>query len=597
MKVFEFSLYSGSNVVNLLDRDKAYITVNEYETVSYRLVVDESLNPMILLGDYSLLFTNHFIQDGLYVYESTPSQPFKNFVGFTHAEIVDGFGSDNEVIVVSRPINVFASKLSYERALGYLRFILNNEDISSICFTVTKGGSDANRSTNNLSEKLIAGLRVVEYLNNEWGRFHHDPCVKKNTKSEVRPFSKSMPVDDRTISYLSSHPDSLTRSDPQSGDVLIRGQYYAIHQIVQNKIIQNLNVFENQVILYFLKTFHQFVMQLKSELVKNHINQGTISVNGTDYISLDQVLKDSGIFITFQQEKIEVAYNAVRLALTRMQRDFKCVLDTSRNLMPIPTQQVLSKSHYMTLYRFMDEFYRIGEPSWHGTSELYGIRNISKLYEFVSLINIHKSLVEMGFNLDESRYVDISGVEVDRPINEPCNVYVFKHINGVVIKLLYDLQIGRIDDLENPTVGRLYDMKHVIRTRTWRPDFQLRVIRENSTECHILDAKYSNRNTVEKRHMPECARKYGLETRMYNVVNGYPQLTVPDSVTLLYSGESSAYISKFRNAHLDGIKSLVEESKPQLGFVGLDEWNIEPLLSILKKLIGISVEDKAEVDI
>lgn len=594
MNVLEFSLHSGPNVVDLLDRDEAYITVNEYETVSYRLVVDEPMKPMMLLGDYSLLLTNHFMQDGLHVYESTPSQPFKNFVGFTHAEIVDGFDSDKEIIAVSRPINVFASKLSYERALGYLRFILNNEDISSVCFTVTKGGSDANRSTNNLSEKLIAGLRVVEYLNNEWGRFHHDPCVKKSAKSEIRPFSKSMPVDDRTISYLSTHPDSLTRSDPQSGDVLIRGQHYAIQQMVQNKIIQNLNVFENQVILFFLKTFHQFVTQLKSELAKNQINQGTISVNGIDYISLDQVLRDSGIFITFQQEKIEVAYNAARLALNRMQRDFKCVLDTTRNLMPIPTQQVLSKSHYITLYRFMDEFYRIGEPSWRGISELYGIRNISKLYEFVSLINIHKSLVEMGFNLDESRYVDISGVEIDRPINEPCNVYVFKHFSGVVIKLLYDLQTGRIDDLENPVVGRLYDMKHVVRTKTWRPDYQLRVISENSTECHILDAKYSNRKTVEERHMPECARKYGLETRMYNVANGHPQLTVPDSVTLLYSGESSAYVSMFRNPHVGSINRLVEDSKPQLGFIGLDECKIEPLLSILKKLIGISVEDKVE---
>lgn len=595
MNVLEFSLLSGLKKVDLLDLDEAYITVNEYETVSYRLVVDEPIKPTMLLGDYSLSLENYYAHDGLHVYESAPSQPFKNFVGITHAEIIDGFCADSEIIVVSRPINVFASKLSYERALRFLRFIINNEDISSVCFTVTKGGSEANRSANNLSEKLIAGLRVVEYLNNEWGRFHHDPCVKKSTKAVIRPFSKSMPVDDRTISYLSTHPDSLTRSDPQSGDVLIRGQHYSIQQMVQNKIIQNLNVFENQVILYFLKTFHQFVTQLKAELVKSQTKHGTISVNGNDYISLDQVLRDSGIFITFQQEKMEVAYKAVRLALNRMQRDFKCVLDTSRNLMPIPTQQVLSKSHYMTLYRFMDEFYKIGEPSWRGTSELYGIRNISKLYEFVSLISIHKSLVEMGFSLDESRYVDISGVEAERPINEPCNVYVFKHACGVVVKLLYDLQTGRIDDLENPVVGRLYDMKHIAKTRTWRPDYQLRVISGNSTECHILDAKYSNRKTVAERHMPECARKYGLETRMYNIVNGHPELTVPDSVTLLYSGESSAYASMFRSPPVGGINRLVENSKPRLGYIGLDEGDIEPLLIILKKLVGIPIADKVEV--
>ncbi len=588
MNVLEFSLQTGTKIVDLLNQEEAYVTVNEYQTVLYRLVVEEPLSPTILLGDYSIPLDNHSVREGYHEYASAQCQPFKNFVGFTQAEIVDGFDRDREIVAVSCPINVFASKVSYDRALRFLRFIINNEDISSVCFTVTKGQSDGNRSTNNLSEKLIAGLRVVEYLNNEWGRFHHDPCVKKSTKSVIRPFSKSMPVDDRTISYISTHPDCLTRSDPQSGDVLIRGQHYAIQQMVQNEIVQDRNVFENQVILYFLKTFYQFVMQLKAKLAKSSTNKGTISVNGIDYISIDQVLRDSGIFITFQQEKIEVGYNSVRLALKRLQRDFKCVVDTSRNLMPVPTQQVLSKSHYMTLYKFIDQFYRIGEPSWRGTSELYGIRNISKLYEFVSLISIHKSLVAMGFSLDETRYVDFNGVEIDRPINEPCNVYVFKHANGTTAKLLYDLQTCRIDDLSNPVVGRLYDLKHSHRPKTWRPDYQLRIIDANGVQCHILDAKYSNQDTVVRLHMPECATKYGLETRMYQIVEGVPQLTVPDSVTLLYSGESSVYSSMFRAGPVGGIRNLLETTKPQLGYIGLDETGIGPLLESLKRLLKMN---------
>ena len=245
MNVLEFSLLSDTKVVDLLDRSEFLISVHEFEYIGYRVIVDEPIQPKVLLGDYSLLLDNYYMHAGHHVYESTPSQSFKNFVGITHAEITYGIDSDSEIIAVSRPINVFASKMSYERALRFLRYIINNEDISSVCFTVTKGGSDAKRSSNNLSEKLIAGLRVVEYLNNEWGRFHHDPCVKNSTKSVIRPFSRSMPVDDRTIAYLSTHPDSLTRSDAQSGDVLIRGQHYSIQQMVQNKIIPNLWFFRD----------------------------------------------------------------------------------------------------------------------------------------------------------------------------------------------------------------------------------------------------------------------------------------------------------------------------------------------------------------
>lgn len=590
MNVLEFSLLSDTKVVDLLDRSEFLISVHEFEYIGYRVIVDEPIQPKVLLGDYSLLLDNYYMHAGHHVYESTPSQSFKNFVGITHAEITYGIDSDSEIIAVSRPINVFASKMSYERALRFLRYIINNEDISSVCFTVTKGGSDAKRSSNNLSEKLIAGLRVVEYLNNEWGRFHHDPCVKNSTKSVIRPFSRSMPVDDRTIAYLSTHPDSLTRSDAQSGDVLIRGQHYSIQQMVQNKIIPNLNVFENQVILYFLKSFYQFVLQLKTELMTRKFNNGTISVNGVDYISLDQVLIDSGIFISFQQEKLDAAYGGVRLAINRLQRDFKCVLDTSQILLPVPTQQVLSKSHYMTLYRFIDDYYRIGEPSWRGTGELYGIRNISKLYEFVNLINIHKSLTSLGFILEESRYVDSNGATTDRPVNQPCNMYIFKHHSNLTVKLLYDLQTARVDDLANPVVGQLYDMKHYVKTKTWRPDYQLHIIGGKGAECHIFDAKYSNRKTVLERHMPECARKYGLETRMYKVVNGEPQLTVPDSVTILYSGESSPYSSMFRTLPTGGVNNLVNASKPQLGSIGLSEDDIIPLTSTLMKLVGYSLK-------
>lgn len=65
-----------------------------------------------------------------------------------------------------------------------------------------------------------------------------------------------MPVDDRTIAYLSEHPDSLTRADAASGDVLIRGQHYAIQQMIYGEIVQNLNIFENQ---WFYISWDRFI--------------------------------------------------------------------------------------------------------------------------------------------------------------------------------------------------------------------------------------------------------------------------------------------------------------------------------------------------
>ena len=183
MNVFEFSLKNSTKRFDLLGKEAELIPVHEFDSVSFRLVVDEPSQLTLLLGDYSFWLENYTVIDGRYVYQSDYKQTFKNFVGITHAEVVATDGGNYEIIAVSRPINVYATKISYERALSFLRYIISNEDISSVCFTVTRGGSDAQRSSNNLSEKLIAGLRVVDYLNNEWGRFHHDPCTKNSTRA------------------------------------------------------------------------------------------------------------------------------------------------------------------------------------------------------------------------------------------------------------------------------------------------------------------------------------------------------------------------------------------------------------------------------
>lgn len=584
MNIIGFSLIRSFATDDLLEQTESILSVHEFEKVSYRLVVDEQIQPTLLLGDYSLLLKMHSAEKGCYVYESVPSEAFKNFVGITHAEVIDDI--ECKMIVMSRPINVFAEKVTYERALSFLRYIINNEDVSSMCFSVTKGGSDTQCSSNNLSEKLIAGMRAVEYLNNEWVRFHHDPCTKNSSKAVIRPFSHSMPVDDRTIAHISTHLDSLTRTDSLSGDVLIRGQHYAIQQMVCNEIIENHNVFENQVILYFLKSFYQFLISLKNEIDIKNKSKGIISVDGVDYISLDQILRDSGLLISFNQERIGVAYSNTKLALNHLNREFKCILDSSKNLLPVPTQQALSKSHYMTLYRFIDEYYKIGEPSWRGVSELYGIRNISKLYEFVCLINICKSLTYLGFELKETKYIDIDSCEVQRPLNEPCNVYILQNSIGTNIKILYDIQTARMDELTTPLVGQLYDMVHYMKTKTWRPDFQIHVRSENGIRCHILDAKYSNLQNVRIHHMPNCAKKYGLDTRVFRVVDHKPQLTVPDSVTIIFSGKSTGYYSMYREDVNENVKLLVDNSKPRVGSIGVYEGDIQQLSLILNQLVS-----------
>ncbi len=50
MNVLEFSLLSDTKVVDLLDRSEFLISVHEFEYIGYRVIVDEPIQPKVLLG-------------------------------------------------------------------------------------------------------------------------------------------------------------------------------------------------------------------------------------------------------------------------------------------------------------------------------------------------------------------------------------------------------------------------------------------------------------------------------------------------------------------------------------------------------------------
>ena len=69
------------------------------------------------------------------------------------------------------------------------------------------------------------------------------------------------------------------------------------------------------------------------------------------------------------------------------------------------------------------------------------------------------------------------------------------------------------------------------------------------------------------------------------MVNGEPQLTVPDSMTIIYSGEAKPYKSMYRMDLTGGVAHLVANSKPQVGSIGVFEGEFKLLTSTLKQFL------------
>ena len=576
MQLLEVTLKRGSRYEALLPAEQEVLAISEKEYVTIQIEVDKPANYAVNIGDYQAAMSFVSMRGTNYLYETKKDMCFRNFVGIAHVEIVDKLTSDS---VHSRPLSIHASKATYEKALSYLRFIIENEEISTACFSVTKAGSNNNSAKDNIVTKLNAGLKTLDFLINEWVRFHRDPCSKISTKSFVKPYTKSMPLDDRAIDYLSTNQDALSISDSRNGDVLIKGKYFEISHLKTPVAIINKDIYENQVILYFVESFITFLYRLDREIKeKNYGDNKTISIDGVSYLSIDQILRDSGVFINYQREKIAQGIKKCLQCIRRLKNEFGCKLGSQIPKMPSPTQQVMRKQHYMAMFRLIHDFYSVGEPNWRGTTELYGLRSLPKIYEFVSLIVLLKALRSDGFELQEGCYIDgfENHEEVIRPLNEANNYFVFRRGDNEQLCLYYDMPMHLYANLDETTsIGTPVDLVHKRSDKSWRPDFLIQYWKSDKCSVHVIDAKYSDRYTVDKFHLDSCVMKYFVKTRYLGTETDKKHLRMIDSMTIAYSGESLDYVSVFRAE--DAVTKFQESLgtiRPFLGRVGISSGDI-----------------------
>lgn len=386
--------------------------------------------------------------------------------------------------------------------------------MSSICFSPTKVGSDFVSRKNNISAKLGAGLKAIESIIENRMRFKNDPCKKTTLNREVRVFNKSQAVDDNLIASISSDLSCLQPTIAEHADVKYHGKHYSIDKIDCPILRVDTDVYENRVILSFLFDFMSFLKSLKLRITPSCISKESISLDGNEYISLDRILRDSGIFFDVLSPKISSGLEKSLRLIEFISKYMPCSINTFEKNDLRVTQNVLSKRHYFSLFALIRAYRAVGEPTWNGNFELFGLRNMAKIYEIYCLVSLVASFKKLGFKLFQASFIDggyIERVETVRPINEPHNYYRLELDGEVIVEIFYDMNSVLAHDVGLAgTYGYPVDLVHK-NSLTWRPDFFMKISHGDYIETHVLDAKYSNANSVDRDRLNEVALKYGVQ--------------------------------------------------------------------------------------
>lgn len=557
--------------------------VHEYASVSFRLETREHARYAVVIGDYELSLTLITNKDHSLCYESNTVTCFRNFVGLCPILVTS---NNSNTVREGLAVNVYGSKATYDRAISFLRFIVKHKDFSSACFSVSRAGSDGVHNKNNISAKIEAGNSVLSHLKNEWIRFKRDPIAKTSFKNQIQPYSKGQEIDADSIGYIMSNPDSLQQTYAEDREIQIKGTHYTFSSISSRTTVKDANVPENQHILFFLADFHKYLTQLERDLVKSKGSLDKLSVNGVDYLSIDKILQDSGVFLNFHMDKIRAGIKQSFSTIQQFERDLGVKLNRTRSVSHALTQKALVKRHYLVAYKLISQYMKTGEPNWEGESELYGLRNMPKLYEFVVLLNLIGSLKERGFEIGDANYVaGYGGASLPRPLNEPNNKYVM--VRGEErIELYYDLHVRQMKMLSiNDSIGLPVDIKHSS-IKTWQPDYCIIHRQPNqSPRVHILDAKYSNETTTYDVRLPNCTFKYTTCLKILGFENGAPTLKSPNSMILLHS-EKDTDLRLINDAVMESVPDFLPLNSllPAIGVTGVTEMSSRSTVQLLDRL-------------
>lgn len=529
----------NGEVVDMLRALDIPLLISEYEKVVIKIIVSFEDKPIIQIGDYYIpLHISNVDRNNLITYEIKESKIFQNYMGTVFFEIITSDLCFNRI----KPVNIYGRKITSERAIGFLKYLSERADISAICFSPSKHMGKSDKKTNNISEKINSGLKVLEYFLSERGRFQKDPCSSVKCTTEVTNHSSYQVLDDRSIAYISRNPDTLTRCDVSSRDLTIRGQHYQVNRVERSVHTRNTNVFENQVILAFAHHYLRFLTQIVLDLEKRRsCDLSILNFNGEEFVSIDRILEESGLLLNVQFDKITLAIKRTKQSILFIEQYLSCSINSNITTFPVPTQQVISKTHYFGLYRFLRSYYDVGEPNWDGIAEAFSLRSIPKIYEFVCLVGLIEQLKKIGFIYDESIYLDDSLNEGFKPINELNNFYRFRR-NDEILDLWYEPNTStfsseKIIEYIGYSLG---DVK-IKRNIRYKPDFVFVHNINGKLKTHVIDAKYSNFSVVRDRHLPECTSKYINYLRTYKKGE---YLSI-DSLTLLFSENHSEYISNY----------------------------------------------------
>jgi hypothetical protein len=535
--------------------------------VSIPLEAKEYGEPYLLIGDVPVEMIPKSITDTQFVFASVNdpkihrNQHFYNYFG--ESEISLCF-RNNADIYYRITIDIKARKANAELASSMLKYISDNmNDMLMLCFSKSFVAGDFHDDQKSTIQKLSLLQEIMDYMTSHKGAFIRDH--KFDWKHNVEVTENGSPTGPDSVFWMLQNLDRIEPSDKQSANLKINERLYKTDRSPREYISEDADVYENRVVYSFLNAAKVFVTGLikkSSENLAEGQDKYLVTDDSESYVSFEHALK------VYRRSIISHHLSQLRQinkAIDSFIHLYKNTLGIKliNGLPPRMTPYVLSRPSYRNLFEQVHKWYLAGTPNLAKDQLLMGLRNLSAIYELVSLYMLHSTIQDVfDITLKNKAYrhyddsLPFKGDIQDRPDDIPYN-YFYYEAGSLSVELFFEprvyiyrngiAQVGDLINVSNKRETR-YGKHHYL------PDFIVRFDHDDWVEplVNILDSKYTDHKNILKYSLPDTENKYLHE--IFQVKEGGKLKASPiKNLLLLYAHGSNSVASKLNKLHrVDG---------------------------------------------
>ena len=362
-----------------------------------------------------------------------------------------------------------------------------------------------------LEAKIAFLEQTLEIYKQSYQYLKTNPYSKLEKTESIDSFDKLQSVSQRTIQYITNNIDELAVVNYDTG-IRFNNQYYQPKRILIERNSYSYDVYENQIIIGFLKTLvSEIIATINNLLEKTYLKSKSPIIDG--YIdSMYQIFSRSIKRINGYVEALRKLQNSYQQMYYFYSKLFNISADMVKAL-PIVTPVFRSINAYRQIYLVIHNWFAVGNYDLGKDELLLSFISTSKIYEYYCLIKMLCYINNTtDFNLTESKRVKYfvnNNYYTDTKYN---NTFIFEN-DRIKLTLFFqpviygdDRAFNGLDVFRNTTSNSKIDNNG--RGKTYTPDYIIKVEYGDKSDYLILDAKFSTPENIRRHQLQELVYKY-----------------------------------------------------------------------------------------